>query len=330
MAKQIRRIAAVVGMATPFLLAQQGSVSGPVSGYVFDRPAHVLRPVLGIAGAAVMGGSVDFGMTVAAAYVSPRQESALVVGTDRSLHLFKINAGVTSEVPLNGSTVVPDGVAFSPSGSAAALYAAGRVQIVSGLPSAPVLSGVLDARPNQDASALTVRPHPHHLMASEMFAVSDDGALLLVASDSGVRVMQSSGGSQSLMDGANGALIAFAPGGHDAAAAVPNGAGLVVLRDVGGSATRQALATASDIESANGVAFSTDGKKVYVARSKGGVALFDVASQSRTDIACDCVPFGLVPMGNLYRLNELGSGPLWLLDPSGAAPRIVFVPAKTN
>jgi hypothetical protein len=57
--------------------------------------------------------------------------------------------------------------------------------------------------------------------------------------------------------------------------------------------------------------------------------VFDVATKSRTDVTCDCVPFGLVPMGNLFRLNELGSGPLWVLDPAGQG-RIVFVPAKTN
>jgi sugar lactone lactonase YvrE len=88
------------------------------------------------------------------------------------------------------------------------------------------------------------------------------------------------------------------------------------------------VAAASDIAGANGVAFSADGKKVFVARSSGGVAVFDLEAKSRTDVSCDCVPFGLTPMGSLYRLNELGSGPLWLLDPAGG--RIVFVPAKTN
>jgi len=33
-------------------------------------------------------------------------------------------------------------------------------------------------------------------------------------------------------------------------------------------------------------------------------------------------------MGNLFRLNDLGPGPLWLLDTGGANPRMVFVPAS--
>lgn len=331
MVKRFRVIGLSLGLAAPLLMAQQGRIAGPISGYVFDRTAHVLRPVMGIAGAAVLGDGIDFGLPVAAVYVSPHQDSAIVVGADRSLHLFKIGAGAVSEVPVNGLSGLPDGVVFSPAGSAAAIYAAGRVQIVAGLPDSPALSGVLDARASQDPSALTVRPHPHRLMATEAFAVSDDGKLLLVASDSGVRVMQAAGGEQTLMESAGGAMIAFAPGSHDAVVAHPNGAGLIVLRDAGGAATQQPIAAAADIASANGIAFSTDAGKLYVARSTGGVAVFDVATKNRTDVTCDCVPFGLVPMGSLFRLNELGSGPLWLLDPGQAGqPRIVFVPAKTN
>jgi hypothetical protein len=33
-------------------------------------------------------------------------------------------------------------------------------------------------------------------------------------------------------------------------------------------------------------------------------------------------------MGGLFRLNELGTEPLWLLDPSQAEPKLVFVPAR--
>jgi DNA-binding beta-propeller fold protein YncE len=328
MTKLFRPIAILLGLTAPLLVAQQGRIAGPVSGYVFDRTAHALRPVLGIAGASVLGDGLSFGLPVASAYVSPRQDTAVVVGADRSLHLFRLNAGAVAEMAVNGLSGAPEGVAFSPSGTAAALFAAGRVQVITGLPDAPVLGGMADARANQDPSALNVRPHPYRAMAAEMFAVSDDGTLLLVASAGTVRVMQTAGGERTLMDSASGALVAFAPGGHDAVVAGPSSAGLVVVRDVGGAAQQQAVAAAADIASADGIAFSADGQRLYVARSSGGVAVFDLAARNRTDITCDCVPFGLTPMGNLYRLNELGTGPLWLLDPAGA--RIVFVPAKTN
>jgi hypothetical protein len=78
-----------------------------------------------------------------------------------------------------------------------------------------------------------------------------------------------------------------------------------------------------------GLAFSQDRGTIYVASATANsVAAFNLASASRTPIACGCTPSTLVPMGNLFRLNELGGGPLWLLDGSAATPRTVFVPAR--
>src|SRR5579872_5422251 len=164
MAKLLRFSAALPVLAVSVLMAQQGQVAGPVSGYVFDRMAHMLRPVLGIAGASVLGDGVNFGMPVASVYVSPRQDSAIVFGSDRSQHVFTIQSGVAKEVAANGLAGLSEGVAFSPSGSAAVLFAAGRVQVITGLPGAPVLGPVVDARSQE---AITVRPHHYRLMATE-------------------------------------------------------------------------------------------------------------------------------------------------------------------
>jgi hypothetical protein len=78
-----------------------------------------------------------------------------------------------------------------------------------------------------------------------------------------------------------------------------------------------------------GVAFSQDSRKLYVASAAArGVVAFDLSANSRSSIACDCTPGTLAPMGNLYRLNDLGPAALWLLDTGAAGPRIVFVPAR--
>ena len=37
---------------------------------------------------------------------------------------------------------------------------------------------------------------------------------------------------------------------------------------------------------------------------------------------------GLSAMGSLFRLNDPGLEPLWLVDPAGAEPRMVFVPVS--
>ncbi|HEV2448658.1 MAG TPA: hypothetical protein VGS58_22145, partial [Candidatus Sulfopaludibacter sp.] len=146
MANSIRSLAMLLVLAVSALLAQTGLVAGPVSGYVFDRPAHALRPVLGVAGASVLGDGVDFGFPILAAYVAPRLDTAVVVGANRSLHLFKLNGTAAAEVVVNGWSGAPEGVAFSPSGTAAAVFAAGRVQMLLGLPDAPRLAGIVDAR----------------------------------------------------------------------------------------------------------------------------------------------------------------------------------------
>jgi hypothetical protein len=44
-------------------------------------------------------------------------------------------------------------------------------------------------------------------------------------------------------------------------------------------------------------------------------------------MACDCAPSALIPMGSVFRLNELGSEPLWLLDSASSERGLVFVPA---
>ncbi|HEY6373477.1 MAG TPA: hypothetical protein VIX37_23070, partial [Candidatus Sulfotelmatobacter sp.] len=51
-----------------------------------------------------------------------------------------------------------------------------------------------------------------------------------------------------------------------------------------------------------------------------------VASGDSAALTCDCTPSALIPMGSVFRLNELGSGPLWLLDPTSDRG-LVFVPA---
>jgi hypothetical protein len=306
------RILGLVCLAAPVLLAQQGGVGGPVAGYVFDNSARALRPILGIPGAWLVGGPVNFGIDLASAYVSPRQDLAFVVGADGSLRWFRLNSGAVSGLTCNGISSVPERVAFSPSGTAAALAAAGHVQVVTGLPDAPALAGTVDAGG-----------------ATGSLAVSDDGALLLFAANGSIQLLGTAGENRKLMDVGDGAWVAFAPGGRDAAVADPGGAGVVLFRDVAGASTQSLLAPPDDsIAAPVGLAFSPDGRKLYLASSAArSVTVLDLATRDRSAIPCDCAPAGLVPMGNLLRLNEPGAGPLWLLDAGGSKLQIVFVPA---
>ncbi len=314
-----RSLVSLLCLAAPLALAQQGRVEGPIAGYVFDGQAQALRPVLGIPGASLLGDPVNLGTGLASAAVSPRLDSVIAVATDGTFHIYTLNAGTAAEVPANGITFVPERIVFSPTGSAAALYGGGRIQVVTGLPGAPKPGN------NFDVSALVALPRGRgHQPLTGSFAVADDGAYVLVSAGSGVHLLGAGAGKQLMAS--RGAAVAFAPGTHDAAIAA---ASVTLVKDVGGTAAQQLIAADGAGPSTVGAAFSADGSKLFVAAAAGqGVTAFDLTAGTSSAIRCDCSPAGITGMGNVYRLNEMGSAPLWLLDPAASGPRIVFVPAK--
>jgi hypothetical protein len=123
------------------------------------------------------------------------------------------------------------------------------------------------------------------------------------------------------------AVVAFASGSHDAAIAAP-GKGAILIRDVPGTAAETPLASDGPaFASPTGIGFSADGSHVFFASASArAVSAFDL-SGNRTDMQCSCSPAELTPMGGSFRLTELASDPLWLLDAGATGPRVVFVPA---
>jgi hypothetical protein len=301
-------------LAACALSAQTGKLQGPSSGFVFDGASQVLRRIQGIPGAAVIGPGLDFGFPVAGASVSPRLDAAIVFSADGVPHLFRVSGDAPVETAVAGLSAAEQ-VVFSPSGTAAALYANDSVQVVKGLPDAPTLGG---------AVTVHVRSKQQRPLA-ESLAISDDGAYLLYAGGGPVELIGVAGDSRQLTDGGPGALAAFAAGGHDAA--VLHAGTLTVFRDVTGAATRSDV---PGLSAPSAVAFAPDANTVFVASERArNVSAVDMGSGSITPLACDCAPTTLSRMGMLYRLNELSQSPLWLLDAS-AGPRLVFVPAKSG
>jgi len=333
MTNRLFRMFGLVLAAGSVLIAQKGSLAGPVAGFIYDSSGRTLRPIQGVPGALLIGDPVNLGLDLSAAYISPRQDSAFVVSADGALHFFRVNSAGAVEASLGGISFVPQRVVFSPSGTAAALFASGNVQVFQDLPGAPALSGsvTLPAAGGAQASLAAASRSRQRIPATADFAISDDGVYLLSVSSGSVRLLSVNGQNRSLVQAGAGALVAFAPGGHDAAVIDP-AAGLLLIRDASGGATPQTIAQPDDsVASAAGIGFSQDGTKLYVASSAArGVVAFDLTASSRSMASCDCTPSTLVPMGSLFRLNEFGSGPLWMLDTGASVPRIVFVPAPTN
>jgi hypothetical protein len=301
--------------------AQSGSVAGPSAGYVFDPAAQVVRQIRGIAGAATIGDPVDFGMAITSAQISPRGDLAVVSAADSSAHLFRIANGAARELAMVRLGPVPTVAFFSPTGSAVALYSPDGVQVLRGLPDAPEVAFTAPIRTQlfQPAtSAVRLRPVPGGTLA-----VSDDATVLLHAAQGSVAVI-TAGGSRNLADTKGAVAIALAPQSHDAA--VVSGGTLSLYKDVTGASTRQDFPNAS---ATAGIAFSADGSKVLMAGLRA-VTVLDRATGETRQTQCDCRIGGLAAMGAMFRLNEVGDGPMWLVDASGGEPRLVFVPARAG
>ena len=313
------QIAGLVCMVAGLACAQEGKVSGPISGIVFDHTSRQLRPVLGIPGASLLGEPIALGLETSSAWVAPLQNAAFVAGSDGKLHWFRFDAGTAQEVPLWDGTPAPQAVVFSPSGTAAALVAGNRVQIVKGLPGSPVQAGGVDLPVNHEA-----RPVVRRLT----LAINDDASYLLFGAGGEVRLLGISGENRKLADTSGPAFVAFAPGKAGGAVVDTRGAGLVLFRDLEGAGNPETIAALDErIASTSGVTFSGDGKRVFLSNGSGrGVDVLDLTSSARSTVACACSPAGITRMGNLFRLNEPGAEPLWVFDPSAAEPRIVFVP----
>ena len=309
--------------------AQQGHVAGPVVGYVYDGSAQAVRPVLGIPGASVLGSAVQFAYGLASVTVSPGADSAVVTADDGSLHLIALSGQTAAEIAFNGSSVKPDRVVYSPSGTSVALIAAGRAQVFSGLPTSATLVGTMDLGGATTTARVQAEVARRPAARAASMAVSDDGTWLVTVANGSLELI-GSGGSHSIASAGRGSVVAFAPGGHDVSFADPVARTVALVRDAGSTATQQAVWQDASLASVAGLAFSADGQTLFLASGDIPVTIFNLAAGTHAPVACDCTSTGMERMGSTYRLNEFGSGPLWLLDAAASTPRTVFVPAPAS
>jgi len=286
-----------------------GAVGGPLLGVVFDPGRGSVRSLTGIPASAMLGDALDTGTGLQLAAVSAAG-FAVGVETDRAAAVLVSRAGRT---PLAGLPAGASSIVLSPRGSAAAFYfkSTRTAFIVTGLPENP-------GAPRQIA---LLRP-PAGL------AVSDDGAALMAIErlsklDASVQLYRGAGGPVLLRNGRRIAGVEFLPGSSDAL--IAEGDAVYLISEAFGP---QLIAGGEDgISGVTAAAASADGSRVIVAMQSGQVAIRDRATNAQSIVSCACRPTGLARLRGpgVFRLNEIGDGPLWLLDAGSGEPRILFV-----
>jgi hypothetical protein len=312
--------------AGTMVLAAQAPLAGPSLGFIFDAQAQALRPIRGIPGASMFGDPLPAASPFTAAAISLSQNLAIVNdGSWKSLSLT--SAGDPS--PLPDGLPASARLAVSDTGSAAAFYDATANALT-------VVTGIATANTALNAVALDALPG-----AITAMSVGDDGALLLSSSitdDSG-----NPAGEALFWIGADGSRRQLATltstaavllWNHGATALVTDrGANQVwKIQDPGGNAALTALASDADgVSSPAGAALSADGNQLWIANAGAHNVLgINLGDRTTTTLNCSFDLATLLPMsdGQTFRLNELGTGPVWLLAAApGVDPRIVFIPA---
>jgi hypothetical protein len=232
----------------------------PVAGYVLASGTVEIRPILGTAGKARLGDPIAAPAGAGRLYLPPRQQYALVESnSDRPMAVWNLletfrKGSLAQAMPIAGSLVHADLVAFSPRGEAAALYSkdSGRLQIISDFPAKPTLARELSLSGLGEASQL---------------ALSDDGARI-AAQLTDARLMYSSqdGRWQPLSGQYSPAAWSFVPNAHDLVIADPSQDAIAVYRQADGGAY---LFSLQELR-ADRLSFTKDGLQLLAASSSDG------------------------------------------------------------
>jgi len=232
-----------------------------------------------------------------------------------------------SRLPRGNLLDLPPGaarIAASPTGDAAAFYYGDSrtVKVITGLPGSPVVSWTAELPELAGGlAALAISDGGRGVLA----AGTEQGLVLLAAPDLGARTLWAVAGSPSVAFFVNSLDFVVADGALNR---------VVVVRDPKGDAQVLQIADASQgVSGPVAVTTASDGRRVFVANAEPpGVLALSLAGEDPITLSCACRPTGLDRLAGdgVFRLNEARQGPLWLLDDTGASPRIVFVPYEPS
>jgi hypothetical protein len=319
--KQVMATALLIALSNLVAIAQSASVGGPILGFVGDEHGASIWPVLGVLGASVLGERLELPSRIVRATIAPKNDYALAVQKeDGQAVIINLDIGSPAVVPLPSALTNVTLVQISPIGTAAALYAADskRLQVFSGLPSAPSVAFEFDA------SIL-----PGDIVG---VAVSDDAQLGIVSvgnsENNSLWAVNASGAW--LLTASGRSLMTFLAHRHDAVVVEDALQEVSLLQDIDGSPSRLPLFMfTEEPQPFSGVAISGDGRTVFVIQhGSENITMLDLETGSPAVQPCGCKPRGLFPLKDAaaFRLNGMSSGPITVLDVSSQDARIVLIP----
>lgn len=286
-----------------------GRLNGPIIGFFAEEGSLELRAIHGIPGAAVAGAPLPLPEGAARVRIAPGQRYALVEFAGASPPSVLDLAFAAAPAAIAGAMPRADLCAFSPTGSAAALYSTseGRLQVLAGLPAEPRLVRTLS------------------IGGAERIAVSDDAESLLYADASG-EVFLALPDSQPapVLRTSRLAGLSFLPDRRDAA--ILDGArGELHLVEAG--ATRL---LASGLEEATALAPSANAASLFVAAA-GSRRLWRVGAATGESRAIElpATPASLdaLRLPGAFLISSRAGEPAWLLIAGDKEERAYFVPA---
>ncbi len=293
----------------------------PVKGLLVDLRTGQVRPVVGAAGAAVLGETLTAPAETGRIWISPSGAYAIAErNDDQPISVF---AGLGTASPslrvLDGGMLQADSIEFSRSGSTAAIYSKElrRVQVIRGLPDLPSVRNLDLGSLSGDVTALTP---------------SEDGSTLLVAvsgpaSGGGVFRIGADNGIAPVLADVNAASLQFVSASSALVADAGGNRILSISFDAGREPQSKVLAGAdAGVDHPVGVAVLSDGRTVVALNSNSKTALcIDIQSGETKPVSLPAPATALravqVPNG-IAILTDQPAG-YWLLSVAGSGEPVL-------